>query len=177
MFNYRTLSGWLVNDRRRREVCIKPYVSEFCKATCLYIHKLVWDHSIELVLLQPMKETGSQIMHLGELSLHRVSLSRPDSCTLCPKGLYLHCLSRHSTLLLPKCPPPVLPFPWASSTLSDVVTEQARSEWEAQLYYFWKLFSLKTSVLPLKKQKLSACLLVLLWELSRHMLNDLMKSS
>lgn len=105
MFNYRTLSGWLVNDRRRREVCIKPYVSEFCKATCLYIHKLVWGHSIELVLLQPMKETGSQIMHLGELSLHRVSLSRPDSCTLCPKGLYLHCLSRHSTLLLPKCPP------------------------------------------------------------------------
>lgn len=105
VFNYRTLSGWLVNDRRRREVCIKPYVSEFCKATCLYIHKLVWDHSIELVLLQPMKETGSQIMHLGELSLHRLSLSRPDSCTLCPKGLYLHCLSRHSTLLLPKCPP------------------------------------------------------------------------
>lgn len=110
VFNYRTLSGWLVNDRRRREVCIKPHVSEFCKATCLYIHKLVWDHSIELVLLQPMKETGSQIMHLGELSLHRLSLSRPDSCTLCPKGLYLQCLSRHSTLLLPKCPPQSCPL-------------------------------------------------------------------
>lgn len=86
MFNYRTLSGWLVNDRRRREVCIKPYVSEFCKATCLYIHKLVWDHSIELVLLQPMKRLEAKLC-IWENSLcvasHFPGLTRVPSV---PKG-------------------------------------------------------------------------------------------